>query len=462
MSDYYIEANSGYLEAACTVDTGTEVLTCNGHGLSNDDVVTFFAPTTLMAGLTMGNTYYVVNKDTNTFQVSTSVGGGAVDITSSGTGTQYVAKITGAGTSGSPWVGYGSGVIQYALRQGNLATWAATGNRLFLSNVAAFTLKMTVKMSDLATSGTKPFAFLGGWDNGGSITVSTPMGELDGAEINGNDAVASIFALAPDYKTNLVFSGLKLHSTTSYIAGCYSGWTFLGCEIYDGATALISGTNQVNVLGCTLRDDGGSNVAGISGLGYGVAVIGNRFSGLSGDAVTAGSATFPVIIGNVVRSCSGHGFNLAGSEMVIGNTIDGLTVASKYGIYSASGAAIVALSNLITNWAGTSGKAINLASSSLQYAIGNNATYGNTGASAGTPAVVLVDVTESSDPYTDRTNNDLSLAATASSIGAGWLKQFFSADPNWNIGAFQSAPGGGSGTVALPQPPNYALGIREL
>jgi len=51
-------------------------------------IVTPFAP----AGLTGGNTYYIVDKTANTFKVESTVGGGAVDITTVGTGNQIFTK----------------------------------------------------------------------------------------------------------------------------------------------------------------------------------------------------------------------------------------------------------------------------------------------------------------------------------------------------------------------------------
>lgn len=45
---------------------------------------------TLPGGLSDGVPYYVINASGNTFQLSTTPGGAAIDITSSGTGAQYI------------------------------------------------------------------------------------------------------------------------------------------------------------------------------------------------------------------------------------------------------------------------------------------------------------------------------------------------------------------------------------
>lgn len=78
-----------------TANAGTDTITSTSHGLNNNDQVNFTSDGSLPGGLTTfeynypwsGEVYYVVNKATNTFQVSLTPGGTAVDITSAGSGT---------------------------------------------------------------------------------------------------------------------------------------------------------------------------------------------------------------------------------------------------------------------------------------------------------------------------------------------------------------------------------------
>lgn len=70
-----------------TVNAGTDIVTSNAHGLSNAQPLLLTSTTTLPAGLSANTIYYVISATTNTFQLSTSVGGSAVDITDTGTGT---------------------------------------------------------------------------------------------------------------------------------------------------------------------------------------------------------------------------------------------------------------------------------------------------------------------------------------------------------------------------------------
>jgi hypothetical protein len=59
-------------------------ITDNGHGLANNDVI-YFTSVGTAEPLTTFNDYYVVQADTNTFKVSDTKGGSAVNITSNGT-----------------------------------------------------------------------------------------------------------------------------------------------------------------------------------------------------------------------------------------------------------------------------------------------------------------------------------------------------------------------------------------
>jgi len=80
-----------------TATNATNVLNATAHGLSNGDrVMLTTTATDLPAGLTSEPVYYVVNKTTNTFQVSATSGGSAVAFTDDGTGTHSVRVVTKA------------------------------------------------------------------------------------------------------------------------------------------------------------------------------------------------------------------------------------------------------------------------------------------------------------------------------------------------------------------------------
>lgn len=80
-----------------TVDTTltTDTLFSRAHGMANGDRVMLFNvfAETLPTGLTEGTIYFVVGSATDTFQVSTTLGGAAVDITGIGGGEFYWQRV---------------------------------------------------------------------------------------------------------------------------------------------------------------------------------------------------------------------------------------------------------------------------------------------------------------------------------------------------------------------------------
>jgi len=75
--------------ATFTADNTTDTFTSAAHGLSNGTIVMVKnAGGALPAGLSANTQYYVISAATNTFQLSLTSGGAAVDITTNGTGTQ--------------------------------------------------------------------------------------------------------------------------------------------------------------------------------------------------------------------------------------------------------------------------------------------------------------------------------------------------------------------------------------
>lgn len=69
-----------------STDVTNDTITSSGHGLSNGDRVMVFNvfSESLPTGLTEGTVYFVVGAATDTFQVSTTSGGSAVNITAGG------------------------------------------------------------------------------------------------------------------------------------------------------------------------------------------------------------------------------------------------------------------------------------------------------------------------------------------------------------------------------------------
>lgn len=80
------------------------VVTLNGHGFPANAPVVLSTSGTLPTGLTAGTTYYVVNPTANTFQLSATKGGAAINTSGSQSGTQSVASVLAASSWYSRWI----------------------------------------------------------------------------------------------------------------------------------------------------------------------------------------------------------------------------------------------------------------------------------------------------------------------------------------------------------------------
>lgn len=84
------------LERSVTIDTATDIFTSVAHTLSENDQLTFKATQgTLPTGLTAGITYYVIASGltANTFKVSTTLGGAALNISGTADGTYQFERL---------------------------------------------------------------------------------------------------------------------------------------------------------------------------------------------------------------------------------------------------------------------------------------------------------------------------------------------------------------------------------
>src|SRR3990167_110677 len=79
----------GYNAGSTFTAAVTDIITATAHGLSDGDMLFFSTLGTLPAGLSLNTAYYVRDATTNTFKVSETAGGSAVDITDTGSSTHY-------------------------------------------------------------------------------------------------------------------------------------------------------------------------------------------------------------------------------------------------------------------------------------------------------------------------------------------------------------------------------------
>lgn len=77
-----------------SVDTATDTITAASHGLPSNAAVFYINDSNPIGGLTNRKFYYILNSTTNTFQLSLTPGGAAIDLTTAGTGSSVFTHNT--------------------------------------------------------------------------------------------------------------------------------------------------------------------------------------------------------------------------------------------------------------------------------------------------------------------------------------------------------------------------------
>lgn len=90
----YTKADSAISNQGVSADPATDTLSFSNHGFVENDRIEFTTTGTLPTGLSANTHYYAVNVSQNFFQVSTTEGGSAVNITGAGSGTLTAATGT--------------------------------------------------------------------------------------------------------------------------------------------------------------------------------------------------------------------------------------------------------------------------------------------------------------------------------------------------------------------------------
>jgi len=134
------------------VNTATETITSSSHGFSNGDIVSYFSNGgTAIGGLVNETEYFVVGATANTFQVSSTSGGSAINLTGTGNSAQAFLKIDN--TFYLPDHGFVTGQeVTYTEDSGSIATLTDSTN-YFIIKVTADTIKLATTFAN-ADAGT--------------------------------------------------------------------------------------------------------------------------------------------------------------------------------------------------------------------------------------------------------------------------------------------------------------------
>jgi surface protein len=120
---------------AVTFTAATNIVNLTAHGLQNNDEISFLTITST-TGIVINKRYYIVNSQTDTFQVSNTIEGAAIILTTDGSGTvRYSPVITSIGASdvtiSRPTGAIGSGVaLAFQKLKTSIAIfkgWSVTG-----------------------------------------------------------------------------------------------------------------------------------------------------------------------------------------------------------------------------------------------------------------------------------------------------------------------------------------------
>jgi hypothetical protein len=352
---------------------------------------------------------------------------------------------TGTGTSGNPYKTLGKAI-----------SVANGGDTIFVGNNAAEILSAEIAWTGFggttAASMDNPLN-IKAWDNGGSLVITNPAGDIDCFEIDGNDAVTTLFSTTSK-PTNVYIEGMKAHSTTGTLITGNTDWNYYNCEFYDcDGAAIVGNSNTTNMFGCYIHDDGGASVNGVAFSSASRVMSGCYISGISGASMTLG--TVQTVVGNIIETGTEGGILATSGDntVIIGNTIIGDSTAGIFGIDLTGNSIekVTILNNIITDFSGAGSGAVRVESGSNLLMCGYNSFYNNTDDYTGLVVkgvdLTAFDVTESSDPFTNAAGGDYSLVSGAGSIGTAFPQGFTGTDTlnTPNIGAAQSGIGGGGG-----------------
>lgn len=146
---------------AFTVTAANDTIDITSHGFSNGDRFILSSTTTLPAGLSAETLYYVVEATTNTFKLSLTVGGAAIDITDAGTGTHYLhTQFKVPDLRGSVVVGSGQKSVTASVTESNTTVGttigtisAVSGGNITLSAASGLALGDTIIFSGTLPTG---------------------------------------------------------------------------------------------------------------------------------------------------------------------------------------------------------------------------------------------------------------------------------------------------------------------
>jgi hypothetical protein len=213
----------GNFGTVSAINTTTDVLTSNAHGLANNTLVGIATTGTMPAPLIAGSMYYVVNKTTNDFQVSLTSGGAAIDLTTAGTGTLTYYTFQTPSNVGGAITG------QFGTAPAYLHDIGGSGSQPAMVNI---------REGYCSTGNVKPWA---GVSQVCTISVAAPGVVTTSTVHNLQVGYRVVFGTTLDLPTGL------LAGVVYYVSSVPTTTTFQVASVLGGASITTSGTPRVGV-----------------------------------------------------------------------------------------------------------------------------------------------------------------------------------------------------------------------
>ena len=205
-------SNGTAKSSSVTVDSGTDTVTWNSHGMSDGQKIGFFAAT-MPGGLSAGTLYYVRDAATNTFKVAASSGGAAIDITSNGTTvtahttlTSTVSANTASGFSIVTYTGTGANAtVEHGL--GKAPSFIIVKSRSIVDGWLVYSSILGATKYLVLSSSNAQGTLTAAWND--TAPTSTVFSLGTNAAVNQNSAtyVAYCFAEVPGYSAFGSYTG---------------------------------------------------------------------------------------------------------------------------------------------------------------------------------------------------------------------------------------------------------------
>jgi hypothetical protein len=170
------------IEKTVAIDTTTDVFTCTAHGLSNGDQVTFkLSSGTLPTGLSTTTTYYVRDVAANTFKVSATAGGAALDMSGAATGTYQVVR---QGVTEADLISFSANRLGRHIKYPTAGSLGSSTSPVQIQTVSGSSFTVTLGTSTILHT----------YRGGGTLTVGASTYAITSATYNNTTGVATLTA----------------------------------------------------------------------------------------------------------------------------------------------------------------------------------------------------------------------------------------------------------------------------